>query len=127
MEDVLMQGIICSGVSYYVTGLIMKAKGPVFVTAFNLSGMVIVVAIMSSFIFAEQMDLGRVLGAIIIVLGLYLVIWGKRKDQDLSNCGGDHIVSVDPQMTVVNYGKQTSAKDDYPFACVSSIKITGAV
>ncbi|KAK2996342.1 hypothetical protein RJ639_026222 [Escallonia herrerae] len=69
----------------------------------------------------------RVLGAIIIVLGLYLVIWGKRKDQDLSNCGGDQIASVDPHMTVMNYGKQTSAKDDYPFAGVSSIEITGAV
>ncbi|KAK2987774.1 hypothetical protein RJ640_030664 [Escallonia rubra] len=122
----LYGGIICSGVSYYVTGLMMKAKGPVFVTAFNPLGMVIV-AIMSSFIFAEQMDLGRVLGAIIIVLGLYLVIWGKRKDQDLSNCAGDQTASADPQMTVMNYGKQTSAKDDYPFAGVSSIKITGAV
>ncbi|KAK3028829.1 hypothetical protein RJ639_038656 [Escallonia herrerae] len=101
-------------------------KGPVFVTAFNPLGMVIV-AIISSFIFAEQMDLGRVLGAIIIVLGLYLVIWGKRKDQDLSNCGGDQIASVDLHMTVMNYGKQTSAKDDYPFAGVSSIEITGAV
>lgn len=52
------QGLINSGVTYYVSGLIMKAKGPVFVTAFNPLSMVIV-AIMSSFILAEQLNFGR--------------------------------------------------------------------
>ncbi|XP_039055579.1 WAT1-related protein At2g37460-like isoform X2 [Hibiscus syriacus] len=72
-------GIVCSGVSYYVQGMIMKERGPVFVTAFSPLCMVIV-AIMSSFILAEQMFLGRVIGAIIIIGGLYLVLWGKSKD-----------------------------------------------
>ncbi|XWS07796.1 hypothetical protein CRYUN_Cryun41cG0021500 [Craigia yunnanensis] len=41
----------------------------------------VIVAIMSSCIFSEIMYLGRVIGAIVIVLGLYLVLWGKSKDQ----------------------------------------------
>lgn len=100
-----MQGIVCSGFTYYIQGVIMKDRGPVFVTAFSPLSMVIV-AVMSSFILAEQMTLGRylskhtlnykqlfkkgndlgdgviyrVLGAVVIVTGLYLVIWGKSKD-----------------------------------------------
>ncbi|XP_021888614.1 WAT1-related protein At2g37460 [Carica papaya] len=72
-------GIICSGLTYYIQGIVMKYRGPVFVTAFNPLCMVIV-AIMSSFIFAEQMFLGRVMGAVVVVAGLYLVVWGKSKD-----------------------------------------------
>lgn len=53
-----IQGIVRSGASYYISGLVMKKKGPFFVTAFNPLGMVIVVVV-SSFTLAEQMDLGR--------------------------------------------------------------------
>ncbi|CAA0827050.1 WAT1-related protein [Striga hermonthica] len=73
-------GVVSSGITYYLSGVIMKEKGPVFVTSFNPLGMIIV-AVMSSFIFAEQMTIGKVSGATVIVIGLYLVIWGKSKDQ----------------------------------------------
>lgn len=53
-----MQGVICSGIGYYVQGVIMKTRGPVFVTAFNPLSMVIV-AILGSIILAEVMFLGR--------------------------------------------------------------------
>ncbi|MQM15702.1 hypothetical protein Taro_048655 [Colocasia esculenta] len=72
-------GIMCSGVAYYVQGLVMKERGPVFVTAFNPLCMIIV-AVMGSFILAEEISLGRVIGAFIIVGGLYLLIWAKGKD-----------------------------------------------
>ncbi|KVI09786.1 hypothetical protein Ccrd_011791, partial [Cynara cardunculus var. scolymus] len=39
----LYSGIVRSGASYYISGLVMKEKGPFFVTAFNPLGMVIVV------------------------------------------------------------------------------------
>ncbi|KAK6234170.1 hypothetical protein QUC31_006576 [Theobroma cacao] len=77
-------GVICSGVAYYVGAMVIQAKGPVFYAAFNPLTMVIV-AIMSSFIFSEIMYLGRVIGAIVIVVGLYLVLWGKNKDQHSSD------------------------------------------
>ena len=54
----MMQGVICSGVGYYVQGVIMKTLGPVFVTAFNPLSMVIV-AILGSIILAEVMYLGK--------------------------------------------------------------------
>ncbi|XP_030489208.2 WAT1-related protein At2g39510 [Cannabis sativa] len=76
----LYSGVVCSGFTYYIQGIVMKVKGPVFVTAFNPLGMIIV-AIMSSFILSEIMYLGRVIGALIIVLGLYMVLWGKSEDK----------------------------------------------
>ncbi|KAF3637701.1 putative vacuolar protein sorting-associated protein 27-like [Capsicum annuum] len=72
-------GIVTSGIGYYMSGLIMNVKGPVFVTSFNPLNMIIV-AILGSFILSEQLNLGRVVGAAVIVVGLYLVIWGTGKD-----------------------------------------------
>ncbi|MFS7961473.1 putative EamA domain-containing protein [Helianthus anomalus] len=59
----------------------MQDRGPVFVSAFNPLGLVFV-AILGSTILAEKLNLGSVLGAVIIVFGLYLVLWGKCKDQN---------------------------------------------
>ncbi|XP_058740147.1 WAT1-related protein At5g07050-like [Vicia villosa] len=72
-------GIISSGLTYYVQGIVMQKKGPVFVTAFSPL-MMIIVAIMGTFILAEKLYLGGVIGAILIVIGLYSVLWGKNKE-----------------------------------------------
>jgi drug/metabolite transporter (DMT)-like permease len=85
-------GIVCSGVAYYVQGLVSRQRGPVFVTAFNPLCM-IVTSVMGSIILKEQITLGSVIGAVIIVLGLYALIWGKSKDHenqvaDVSASGG---------------------------------------
>ncbi|CAI9296006.1 unnamed protein product [Lactuca saligna] len=92
----LYSGIIRSGASYYASGLVMKEKGPFFVTAFNPLGMVIV-AIVSSFALAERLLLGRVVGAFIIVLGLYLIIWGKSKDSSLSSSKNNDVDMFDKE------------------------------
>ncbi|XWS65443.1 hypothetical protein CRYUN_Cryun05aG0112900 [Craigia yunnanensis] len=72
-------GIVTSSISYYVQGLVIKKRGPVFATAFSPL-MMIVVAIMGSFILAEKIFIGGVLGSILIVIGLYSVLWGKHKE-----------------------------------------------
>ncbi|CAL1407704.1 unnamed protein product [Linum trigynum] len=77
-------GVVCSGLLFYIQGIVMRERGPVFVTAFNPLCMVLV-AIMSSVFLDEEMFLGRVVGAAIIVAGLYLVVWGKSVDYDNSS------------------------------------------
>ncbi|CAI0551780.1 unnamed protein product [Linum tenue] len=77
-------GVVCSGLLFYIQGIVMRERGPVFVTAFNPLCMVLV-AIMSSIFLDEEMFLGRVIGAAIIVAGLYLVVWGKSVDYDNSS------------------------------------------
>ncbi|PWA93998.1 Drug/metabolite transporter [Artemisia annua] len=93
----LYSGIICSGLAYYIQGLIMKDGGPVFVTAFSPLSMIIV-AIMGSIILAEKTYLGRVLGAMVIVAGLYLVVWGKSKDHKLSTLSVEEDVAQQKQI-----------------------------
>ncbi|KAL9321684.1 hypothetical protein ACSQ67_009737 [Phaseolus vulgaris] len=73
-------GIVTSSISYYVQGLVIKKRGPVFATAFSPL-MMIIVAFMGSFILAEHIFLGGVLGGILIVIGLYSVLWGKQKEE----------------------------------------------
>jgi len=53
-----VQGIICSGVAYYVQGIVIKERGPVFVTAFSPLCMIIV-TVLGSFILSEVVTLGR--------------------------------------------------------------------
>lgn len=43
--------------------------------------MLIFVAVMSSIVLDEPLYLGSGLGSILIVCGLYLVLWGKAKEQ----------------------------------------------
>ncbi|KAK4377873.1 hypothetical protein RND71_004169 [Anisodus tanguticus] len=72
-------GIVSSSIAYYVQGQVMEKKGPVFVTAFSPL-MMIIVAIMGSFILAEKIYIGGILGSVLIVAGLYSVLWGKYKE-----------------------------------------------
>lgn len=68
-----------SSIAYYVQGLVIQKTGPVFASAFSPL-MMIVVAVMGSFILAEKIYLGGVLGSVLIVIGLYSVLWGKHKE-----------------------------------------------
>ncbi|XP_042064063.1 WAT1-related protein At1g44800-like [Salvia splendens] len=72
-------GLVCSGIAYYLQSVVNKAKGPVFVTSFSPLSMIIT-AFLSAIILAETLHLGSVVGAVIIVSGLYCVVWGKTKE-----------------------------------------------
>ncbi|KAG4969909.1 hypothetical protein JHK85_036330 [Glycine max] len=87
----LYTGIMSSGIAYYIQGLVMQSRGPVFVTSFNPLCMIIVTAL-GSFLLGEHLYLGSInflnydiidlsiIGGIIIAVGLYSVVWGKGKD-----------------------------------------------
>lgn len=57
LMDVSIQGIL-SGASYYIMGVVVRERGPVFFSAFSPLA-TIIVAILGSLIFAEEMYLGR--------------------------------------------------------------------
>ncbi|XP_076940321.1 WAT1-related protein At2g37460-like [Bidens hawaiensis] len=78
----MMNGIVCSGLEYYIQGLLMRERGPVFVTAFTPLNMIIV-AILGALVLGEKLFVGRVVGAMVIVAGLYLVVWGKSQEHKL--------------------------------------------
>nr|GMD57567.1 WAT1-related protein At2g39510-like isoform X2 [Ipomoea batatas] len=101
---IILQGLVRSGAVYYIYGIIMKVKGPVFVTAFNPLSMVLV-AIIGSFVLSEKLYMGRVLGAVIVLVGLYLVIWGKSNDQTSpDNNDQNHALPIDNKQPQVVQG-----------------------
>uniref|UniRef100_A0A0D9WN52 WAT1-related protein n=1 Tax=Leersia perrieri TaxID=77586 RepID=A0A0D9WN52_9ORYZ len=93
---VVYSGIVCSGVAYYVQGLVTRARGPVFVTAFQPLCMIIT-AVLGSTILKEEITLGSVIGAVIIVVGLYALIWGKGGDHDNN---GKHAAATAAEKTL---------------------------
>jgi hypothetical protein len=44
--------------------------------------MLLVVAVLSSLLLGEKLYLGSALGAVLIVVGLYAVLWGKGREAD---------------------------------------------
>ncbi|KAK9713879.1 hypothetical protein RND81_06G056700 [Saponaria officinalis] len=72
-------GVVCSGIAYYVQSVVNRERGPVFVTVFSPLCMIITAA-MGSILLHELLHLGSIIGAVVIVFGLYTVVWGKSKD-----------------------------------------------
>ncbi|XP_047342224.1 WAT1-related protein At1g21890-like [Impatiens glandulifera] len=122
-------GVVCSGIAYYVQGVVNKSRGPVFITAFSPLSMIIT-AILGAIVLAEKVHLGSLIGAMIIVVGLYSVVWGKSKDP-LPNDGHDHIkdgkIQIqkhDHELPIVvgNLSRTSSVSDGGPIK--GSIKIS---
>ncbi|KAF7012557.1 hypothetical protein CFC21_026737 [Triticum aestivum] len=76
---VLYTGVVASGVMLVVLSWCVKRRGPLFASVFNPM-MLVVVAVLSSLLLGEELHLGSVLGAVLIVLGLYSVLWGKGRE-----------------------------------------------
>ncbi|XP_052299012.1 WAT1-related protein At5g07050-like isoform X5 [Citrus sinensis] len=72
----IYSGIVVFGITVYAQTLVIREKGPVFMTAFRPSSTVIV-AILGLLILGEELHLGEILGSILIVLGLYAILWAK--------------------------------------------------
>ncbi|XP_065876141.1 WAT1-related protein At1g43650-like [Euphorbia lathyris] len=81
----IFQGVVISALVYYLQTWCITKKGPVFVAMFSPL-LLIIVAIFSAIAFAERLHLGSLIGAVLIILGLYGVLWGKSKDEtEISN------------------------------------------
>ncbi|KAK8565305.1 hypothetical protein V6N12_058871 [Hibiscus sabdariffa] len=73
-------GIIGSGLLIFIQLWCMKERGPVFVSMFSPLQTVIV-AVLAYFVFGEKMYTGSILGGVTVIIGLYLLLWGKDKDE----------------------------------------------
>ncbi|TXG60514.1 hypothetical protein EZV62_015087 [Acer yangbiense] len=75
-------GIVVTGVSFYLQAWVIEKKGPVFL-AMSTPLTLIFTMITSVFLLCEIITLGRVLGGVLLIGGLYSVLWGKSKEQKL--------------------------------------------
>ncbi|XP_059444559.1 WAT1-related protein At3g30340-like isoform X2 [Corylus avellana] len=79
---VLYAGMIGSGLCYVGMSWCVKKRGPVLTAAF--SPLVQIMAAMFDIpILHEQLHLGSLLGSIIVIIGLYILLWGKNKEMKI--------------------------------------------
>ncbi|KAK7306449.1 hypothetical protein VNO77_44389 [Canavalia gladiata] len=57
----------------------VKNRGPVFTAAFNPL-VQIIAAIIDIPVLHEQLHLGSLMGSILVMIGLYILLWGKSKE-----------------------------------------------
>ncbi|KAL6629337.1 hypothetical protein ACP70R_029102 [Stipagrostis hirtigluma subsp. patula] len=86
---ILYSGIMASGAGYLVMTWCVEKKGPVFTAAFT-PVVQIMVALIDFFFLHEQLYLGSILGSVLTIFGLYLLLWGKRKDA-LVSCANKQV------------------------------------
>ncbi|KAI3974646.1 hypothetical protein MKX01_029636 [Papaver californicum] len=72
-------GILASGLMVTLIAWCVHERGALFVSIFNPL-MLVLVSVAGSILLDEKLHLGSVLGAVLIVIGLYLVLWGKAKE-----------------------------------------------
>ncbi|XP_015570820.3 WAT1-related protein At5g07050 [Ricinus communis] len=79
----LYNGIMILGLTVYVQTVVIQCKGPVFMIALRPLT-VIIVAPMGLLILGEALQLGGIIGAILIVIGSYAILWGKKVEEKRS-------------------------------------------
>ncbi|KAL5780578.1 hypothetical protein ACOSQ2_011315 [Xanthoceras sorbifolium] len=77
---ILYAGVVASGIAFAVQIWCIDRGGPVFVAVYQ-PVQTLVVAIMASFALGEEFYLGGIIGAVLIIVGLYLVLWGKSEEK----------------------------------------------
>ncbi|TKY57665.1 WALLS ARE THIN protein 1 [Spatholobus suberectus] len=80
---ILYAGVVASGIAFAVQIWCIDRGGPVFVAVYQ-PVQTFVVAIMASIALGEEFYLGGIIGAVLIVGGLYLVLWGKSAERKIA-------------------------------------------
>uniref|UniRef100_A0A368UGY7 WAT1-related protein n=1 Tax=Glycine max TaxID=3847 RepID=A0A368UGY7_SOYBN len=77
-------GIVVSGVMVVVISWCVHMRGPLFVSVFSPL-MLVMVALAGPTMLNEKLHLGCAIGTVLIVCGLYVVLWGKSKEMKKKN------------------------------------------
>ncbi|KAL6212843.1 hypothetical protein ACLB2K_018058 [Fragaria x ananassa] len=78
--SILYAGVVASGIAFAVQIWCIDRGGPVFVAVYQ-PVQTLVVAIMASVALGEEFYLGGIIGAVLIIVGLYAVLWGKSEER----------------------------------------------
>ncbi|GAB4861485.1 hypothetical protein Ancab_036687 [Ancistrocladus abbreviatus] len=80
VEPLIEVGIVASGLGYVGMSWCVEKWGPVFTAAFSPFTQIFV-AILNLIFLHEQIYLGSVLGSAVVICGLYILLWGKSKEE----------------------------------------------
>ncbi|KAH7542915.1 hypothetical protein FEM48_Zijuj02G0125800 [Ziziphus jujuba var. spinosa] len=80
----LYAGVLGSAVAFFLTSWSIQRKGPLYTSVFTPL-LLIVVAIVSWALLREKLYVGTAVGSLLIICGLYSVLWGKNKEMKQGN------------------------------------------
>ncbi|KDP32670.1 hypothetical protein JCGZ_13668 [Jatropha curcas] len=80
--SLLYAGLVVSGIGFAIQIWVIQRGGPVFVSGY-LPLQTMLVALMASITLGEEFYLGGIIGAVLIIAGLYLVVLGKSEESKL--------------------------------------------
>lgn len=78
---VLYSGVFGSAFNVGISSWCIRQSGPLFVSMFKPLGIAIA-AVFGSIFLWDTLYMGSLVGATVIVIGFYAVIWGKYKEKD---------------------------------------------
>ncbi|KAE8724735.1 WAT1-related protein [Hibiscus syriacus] len=76
---VAFSGVLGFGLTLGLMSWCVRMRGPLYTSVFSPL-VLILVAIAGSLFLEEMLHLGSIIGAVLIVMGLYVVLWGKSKE-----------------------------------------------
>ncbi|KAL4035372.1 hypothetical protein IC575_004056 [Cucumis melo] len=80
-----------SALSFFVQSWCVSRRGPLFTALFN-PVCTVLTTLVSSLFLHEQLYMGSLMGAIAVIIGLYIVLWGKAKDvEDMKRRRGEEV------------------------------------
>ncbi|CAL1391924.1 unnamed protein product [Linum trigynum] len=81
LASVLCTGLLGSCLKSVVRAWVVRKKGPVFVVMFKPFSVVIAVAMGAMFL-GDTLYVGSVIGAVVLSIGFYAVMWGKAHEDE---------------------------------------------
>ncbi|KAL3499126.1 hypothetical protein ACH5RR_041858 [Cinchona calisaya] len=81
--SIIYAGMVGSGLCFVGMSWCVKKRGPVFTAAFS-PFVQIIAAIFEVPVLHEQIHLGSLIGSLVVIVGLYILLWGKNKEVEIS-------------------------------------------
>ncbi|GAU26254.1 hypothetical protein TSUD_224450 [Trifolium subterraneum] len=90
--SILYSGLVISGMAAAIQIWTINKGGPVLASIY-LPLQTILVALMAPIVFGEEFFMGGIIGAFLIISGLYLVVWGRS--QETNSAADEFEVSIE--------------------------------
>ncbi|CAN6210767.1 unnamed protein product, partial [Urochloa humidicola] len=89
-----LRRVFGSGVVFYLQSWCISMRGPLYSAMFTPLCTVLTTAL-SAIVLHEELHIGSLLGAVAVVAGLYVVLWGKAEDARKGRAPGQSKDSTD--------------------------------
>ncbi|XP_060206577.1 WAT1-related protein At3g18200 [Lycium barbarum] len=108
---ILYAGIISSGIVISLQTWCIQKGGPVYVATFQ-PVQTVLVAVMAFVVLGDQLYSGGILGGLLIMVGLYLVLWGKNEEKRIVNQHNTEETTLTKHLLASNKEESSAGADN---------------